>query len=256
MSSRVPLYLAALLLFAKPALHALDPDSPYNGLVLQAISAMPKEGGYSPTSGANRALRNAVLTSGDSLRIDPLHALPSYCSSATYLVFLSVLSQLQAEGRINAAPGTIASLVPSGQPDGTGIWGRWNANGPGTARLFYELGLGRNFTDLSAARPGDFMKIFWSDAIGSSEHGHSVIFLGYDPKTYSLTFWSSNIPGGYGKKSVPLRKIHRMIFSRLEHPSAISRELPRTDPYLASLQRRSSSAGEMARQCGLALTAP
>jgi hypothetical protein len=32
-----------------------------------------------------------------------------------------------------------------GQRDGEGIWGRWNANGPGTARLFHEMNLGENF---------------------------------------------------------------------------------------------------------------
>jgi hypothetical protein len=65
-------------------------------------------------------------------------------------------------------------------PDGESLWGRWNANGPGTARLFYELGLGRNFTSFSAARPGDFLKIFWTDAVGKNENGHSVIFLGLE----------------------------------------------------------------------------
>lgn len=247
------LFLAALLL-AKPALHAAATVAPYNDLVLQAVASMPRGGGYSPSGAANRALRNAVITSGDSLRIDPLHAVPSYCSSATYLVFLKVLSTLQSEHRVTLAPPTLATLVPAGQPDGTGIWGRWNANGPGTARLFYELGLGGNFTDLSAAQPGDFMKIFWNDGIGASEHGHSVIYLGRTTRegVECVRFWSSNIPGGYGEKSVPLGRIRRMLFSRLEHPSAISGTLPRTDAYLASLQHRSSAAGEMAVQCGLA----
>lgn len=250
----MPLFLAALLLLAKSPLQGADPGAPYNELVLEAVASMPKGGGYAPSSSANRALRNAVITSGDSLRIDPLHAVPSYCSSATYLVFLKVLSILQAEHKVALPPAILAALVPAGQPDGTGIWGRWNANGPGTARLFHELGLGGNFTDLSAARPGDFMKIFWNDGIGASEHGHSVIYLGHGTVngTEFVRFWSSNLPGGYGDKSVPLRKIHRMLFSRLEHPSAISGALPRTDAYLASLQRRSSTAGEMAAQCGVA----
>lgn len=247
------LFLAALLL-AKPALCATATAAPYNNLVLQAVASMPPGGGYSPSSAANRALRNAVATSGDTLRIDPLHAVPSYCSSATYLVFLKVISRLQAEHRIILSPGTLAALVPAGQPDGTGIWGRWNANGPGTARLFYELGLGRNFTDLAAAQPGDFMKIFWNDGIGATEHGHSVIYLGRGARegVEFVRFWSSNIPGGYGEKSVPLGRIRRMLFSRLENPSAISGALPRTDAYLSSLQHRSSAAGEMASQCGLA----
>jgi hypothetical protein len=37
----------------------------------------------------------------------------------------------------------VCGIISSSQRDGAGIWGRWNANGPGTARLFYELGLGQ-----------------------------------------------------------------------------------------------------------------
>lgn len=224
---------------------------PLNRLVLEAVASMPAGGGYSVSASANRALSSAVTTSGGALSVNASGATPSYCSGATYLVFLKVIAELCALGRLTLPPDTIASLRPSGQPDGTGVWGRWNANGPGTARLFQELGLGVNFTSLQAARPGDFLKIFWNGGIGASEHGHSVIFLGHDPRTDSLTFWSSNIPGGYGQRTVPLRKISRMLFSRLEHPGALGNPLPRTDVYLRSLQTRSSTPEEMARQCGI-----
>ena len=50
-------------------------------------------------------------------------------------------------------PATLTSLLIAHQRDGQGVWGRWNANGPGTARLFTELRLGRNFTDFAEARP-------------------------------------------------------------------------------------------------------
>src|SRR5256885_5765061 len=49
-------------------------------------------------------------------------------------------------------------MIRDGQRDGEGIWGRWNANGPGTARLFQELGIGRNFVDVSQAQPGEDRK--------------------------------------------------------------------------------------------------
>ena len=187
------------------------------------------------------------------LEIQPTHAVPSYCSGATYLVFLKTLSALQSNRQLSLTPETVTALKPTGQPDGTGIWGRWNANGPGTARLFYELGLGPNFTDLSQAQPGDFLKIFWNDSIGASEHGHSVIFLGTEEKngTKYLKFWSSNIPGGYGEKVVPLSRAHRMLFSRLEHPENINRSLPSTDSYLSSMEHRSSTPAEMAEKCGI-----
>ena len=149
-------------------------------------------------------------------------------------------------------------LRPDGKdtlPDGESVWGRWNANGPGTARLFYELGLGRNFTSFSSARPGDFLKIFWTDAVGKKENGHSVIFLGLESVdgVETVRFWSSNRPGGFGESSVPREKIARAIFSRLEHPEKISDWpiLPQTDTYLASLLTTVSSFPEAARMSGI-----
>ena len=100
---------------------------------------------------------------------------------------------------------TRAALLVRGQRDGEGVWGRWNANGPGTARLFHELDLGRNFTDYALARPGDFMKIFWTSEVGRAERGHSVVYIGRElvGGTERVRFWSSNKPAGYGEKSVP-----------------------------------------------------
>jgi len=230
-------------------------SAPFNQLVLESLRSMPSGGGYSTSAAATGALRHAVTSPDGMLRVDASRAVPSYCSGATYLVFLKTLATLAARHRIDLSPAVIASLRPSGEPDGTGIWGRWNANGPGTARLFHELGLGENFAGLAQAQPGDFLKIFWNDGIGAGEYGHSVIYLksGNRDGVDTVTFWSSNIPGGFGERTVPLRKVRRMIFSRLLHPEAIAGAtgLPRSDRYLASLERRSSSASEMERLCGI-----
>jgi len=189
-------------------------------------------------------------------------AMPGYCSGATYLVFLKTLQALQKSGAISLSRETWSALVPRLRPDGKdtlpdgqSVWGRWNANGPGTARLFHQLGLGRNFTEFSAARPGDFMKIFWTDAVGKKESGHSVIFIGLEDLdgVESVRFWSSNRPGGFGESSVPREKIARAIFSRLEYPERISRwpALPNSDPYLASLLTTDSSFLEAAKMSGI-----
>jgi hypothetical protein len=150
---------------------------------------------------------------------------------------------------------TLNQLVIRDQHDGEGVWGRWNANGPGTARLFYELGLGRNFTDFAQARPGDFMKIFWNKNVGRRESGHSVIFLGLiaHPDGEYVRFWSSNLPGGYGEKEVPRAKVAAAIFSRLMNPENLSRihGVPATDAYLASLLRKKSSLAEATKKCGI-----
>ncbi len=226
-----------------------------NQLVLSSVRTMPAGGGYSAGSTATQALRNAALLHDDVLAINASRAMPSYCSGATYLVFLKVISTLQSEQRLALSPSVLASLLPRGQPDGTGIWGRWNANGPGTARLFAELHLGQNFSDLTRAHPGDFLKIWWTDSIGSSEHGHSVIFIGTENHAGIpyLSFWSSNVPGGFGLKSVPLSRVHRMLFSRLEYPEHLSAtlSLPASDHYLSSLQNHSSSPREMEQLCSV-----
>ena len=99
------------------------------------------------------------------------------------------------------------------------------------------------------------MKIFWNDSIGASERGHSVIFLGVDSAKgeETVSFWSSNQPGGYGSKQVPRSKIKRMLFSRLEHPERLENvaKLPAKDVFLASLEEKSVSPSEAARAVGL-----
>ena len=185
----------------------------------------------------------------------PSAASPSFCSGATYLVFIRTIEALRARGQLQLDFATLNHLIIRDQRDGEGIWGRWNANGPGTARLFHELGLGRNFSSFDQAKPGDFMKIFWSRQVGRREHGHSAIFLGTENrlgKEY-VRYWSSNIPSGYGEKSVPRKKIAYAIFSRLQTPANLSRinNTPLVDTYLASLLRKSSSIDEAGAKCGL-----
>jgi len=228
-------------------------------MILEAIGTMPSDGTYKASASAMAALRQAIQTAGPSLQVDPSQATPSFCSGATYLVFVSVLARLNREDRLQWDQDTATALKVTNQIDGTGIWGRWNANGPGTARLFYELGLGRNFTSLDEAQPGDFLKIFWTEEIGAREIGHSVIYLGRgiqpDGEPF-IRYWSSNEPNGYGIAKVPLRRIKRMLFSRLEHPEAIvrQRQIPSRDGYLAAMLKRSSTEAEMLQMAGL--TAP
>lgn len=227
----------------------------FNDVVLQQVAAMPEGGGYAATTRAHEALAAAVSTDAGSVRIQANKAVPSYCSGATYLVFLKALGELQRRGLLQIDRTQWTALFPAKLADGEGVWGRWNANGPGTPRLFFELGLGKNFSSFEDARPGDFLKIFWTDAVGKSEHGHSVVFLGLEQKdgVEHVRFWSSNKPGGYGEKSVPRSKIVRAIFSRLEKPQNISGavSLPRRDAYLAGLLSRNSSFAEAGRMCGV-----
>lgn len=200
-------------------------------------------------------LGGAVSTNGESIRVDPSLAVPSFCSGATYLVFLKSVQSLIDKGMLSLGQKELKALVVAGQSDGAGIWGRWNANGPGTARLFYELDLGANFQDFARARPGDFMKIFWTKEIGRFERGHSVVFLGTEKRDgiECARFWSSNLPEGYGEKIVPRSKIACAVFSRFERPQNLARlkNLPDLDSYLAQMLSRRSTAAELRQKCGV-----
>jgi len=245
---------AALVLcacFLTPLLNAED----LNGLILEQVKKMPNGGRYSVSHFASIKLQSAAHFESGKFFVVPTAPYPSFCSGATYIVFIKTIETLRERGELQLDFATLDQLMIRDQHDGEGIWGRWNANGPGTARLFRELNLGHNFTDFARAQPGDFMKIFWNNNVGRHESGHSVIFLGRvnHPDGEYVRFWSSNIPSGYGEKEVPRSKIAYAIFSRLETPANLSRihDVPEVDSYLASLLRKESNFAEAARMCGI-----
>jgi hypothetical protein len=227
----------------------------YNSLVLDQVKQMPTGGRYSVSRVAKIRLQSSAHFESGKFFILPSAASPSFCSGATYLVFIRAIETLRARGQLRLDYSTLERLIIRDQRDGEGIWGRWNANGPGTARLFHELGLGSNFDNFDQAKPGDFMKIFWSRQVGRNEHGHSTIFLGTENRADGqyVRFWSSNNPSGYGEKSVPRTKIAYAIFSRLQNPANLTRisGAPFVDRYLASLLRSRSSIAEAGAKCGL-----
>jgi hypothetical protein len=222
---------------------------------LAALEKMPIGGGYSTGVNARDALLASITWEDGKPVFSPKAAQPSFCSGATYLVFVVMLAQQQKADKLKLSPDAWRLLMVEGQSDGQGVWGRWNANGPGTARLFYEAGLGTNFTDIKQAKPGDFMKIFWTDSIGVSEKGHSVVFLGTSDENGQemVSFWSSNQPAGYGTKSVPRNKIQRMLFSRLENPQRLEdvAKLSDKDQFLSSLEEKSVTPAVAAEAIGI-----
>jgi hypothetical protein len=227
----------------------------YNALILDQVHRMPSGGKYSVSHFANIKLQSAAHFESGKFFVIPTKPYVSFCSGATYLVFIKAIEDLRDRGQLQLDFATLNQLIIRDQHDGEGVWGRWNANGPGTARLFYELGLGRNFTDFSQAEPGDFMKIFWNNNVGMRESGHSVIFLGTTQRRDGeyVRFWSSNIGMGYGEKEVPRAKIANAIFSRLEMPANLTRinNAPAIDSYLASLLRKKSNFAEARQKCGI-----
>jgi hypothetical protein len=99
------------------------------------------------------------------------------------------------------------------------------------------------------------MKIFWNPNVGRHEHGHSAIFLAVTQENgvEMVRFWSSNMPNGFGEKTVPKAKIASVIFSRLENAQNIRRALYTLSPknvYLGSLISKDSSLAEALQASG------
>jgi hypothetical protein len=249
------IFLGLTLLLGAAHCFAQRAPGPYNRLILEQVNAMPKGGQYSASRAATLRLQRAAHFESGIFTVVPNFASPSYCSGATYLVFIKTIEALRARDALRLDLATLQSLLIRDQRDGEGIWGRWNANGPGTARLFHELDLGQNFDDFANAQPGDFMKIFWSPEVGRAEHGHSVIYLGMEKKDGidQVKFWSSNMPNGYGEKSVPRSKIVYAVFSRLDSPQNLARfsRIAPTDSYLARLRSARSNRREVRDECGM-----
>ena len=223
----------------------------FNNDILQIINTMPVLGGYDTKQGLP-ALERACAATGGKLIITPSLAQPSYCTVATYLIFLQVV---QKYFDIDATPGLPEALAVHGEDDGVGIWGRWDANGPATPCLFYQLNLGTNFTDWNQAQKGDFIKISWNGLVGKDEHGHSAIFMGTETVdgVETVSYWSSNTGKGYCTNTRPRADFPFVIFSRLESPENIAGALtlPRSDPYLTGLESQASTQAEALAHSGI-----
>ncbi|MFK7849460.1 MAG: hypothetical protein AB8D78_00655 [Akkermansiaceae bacterium] len=213
-------------------------DLDFHSKVLTAVQSMPSGGGYDGGDPTKNLLHGACALEDGKLRVDASRAKPSFCSGATYLVLLKALGD-----------GPEALLPEMDQQDGHGVFGRWNSNGPGAAKLVADLDAGKNYTSWSQARPGDFLKIWWTDQIGGRERGHLVVYLGHDENV--VRFWSSNQPGGYGAKSVSRSDCKRVLFTRIDRPGrfASADKLSAVDPWLARMLREDFTWAEVVKKC-------
>ncbi|MBG7608409.1 MAG: hypothetical protein IZT59_10320 [Verrucomicrobia bacterium] len=212
--------------------------SDFNSKILATVWAMPTGGGYDGSDPTKNLLHAACNLTDGEIRVNANQAKPSFCSGATYLLLLKALISSSEE------------LLPEiDQQDGHGVFGRWNSNGPGAAKLVKDLRAGKNFTSWDQAQPGDFLKIWWTDRIGGRERGHLAVYLGHDAK--NVSFWSSNQPAGYGTKSVPRSDCRRVLFTRITRPErfATAKNLPAVDPWLARMLREDFTWNEVVAKC-------
>ncbi len=185
-----------------------------NDVVLEQIRTMPSGGGYATNLAAHQGLASSVTVFG--LGADPAaknltrlllrRHLPRFPKDA-----FRPCKKQSADSLAGDLAGPYPRLRPDSTdtlPDGESLWGRWNANGPGTARLFHELKLGRNFTDFADARPGDFMKIFWTDAVGKKRPATPWSFSAWPPWMASSRFASgpATSPMASARKPYPARR--------------------------------------------------
>jgi hypothetical protein len=215
-----------------------------NKLVMDAVKQMPSSMKYESGDERIDALGSAIKNVNGHLVVNPSDAGNAFCSGATYLVLMKALSQAQANNQVHLSTEAINALLvhsKAEQPDGYGAWGRWNADGPGSAMMVKDLGVGANFTQLDNALPGDFMRLFWNDKIGEngkqSENAHSVVFDSFRECANgpNVCFWSANSKndvstpgdradkkGGWALKCAPRQKIVRTVLSRVTDLNAFN----------------------------------
>src|ERR1700751_2166093 len=112
-----------LLLFSPVCAQSAPPiGNDPNRVILALLNSMPIGGGYSATAAATRDLQSAVQARGGILRVDPSVARTTYCSGATYLVFVRAIHSLLPQSAFGG--GLAEALAVNGQPDGVGVWGR------------------------------------------------------------------------------------------------------------------------------------
>ena len=265
----------------------------FREIVISEIAEVEPYGGYS-TKGTTalfkqtawKGLHKAFRMRGGKPVIDLGKARPSFCSGAVYLLLTrSVLTwdtyvngggKISSDAWIAMKPYTMKGLDYPPQDDGVGLWGCANANGPGLAVALKKIGAAVNTViDLrsayasdeeywsvwDSAEPGDFLKIFRTEAIGRSEKGHMVVYLGSQYAVRGgrrddlIWYWSSNGSGestakGYYITSCYASEITRGVITKVADPAAFANaytvEPTDEDKWLASLLRdKDATVAEM-----------
>jgi len=278
----------------------------YNAMILKIIDGLPTGGGYSlSASHVELPTITAHNIGGGHWEMRVYDGHPTHCTGATYTVYAHLVALLHNSGAIRLSPTQLRALavlrtMPDGtaRTDGEGPFAIFNSNGAGAAALLKHTGTGFSFRDdkLMYARPGDFLKLFWNENVGSTERGHQAIYTGHREieGRDMICFWSSQsqkkkrrgghteplyfpasaaakVQDGYGVVCRPRSDIKAMIFSRItcmEHlaagladmavKSAVRGATPDlfVDDYLFAIRTQPSDHATLDRTYGILRAAP
>lgn len=196
------------------AVDSIQAKEPEGGTYFIGVKANPSESPISfPVMFRDRPILNPPRSS-------------SYCSGATYAVFMTALEFLLPPTRPGFSESIIEALRMQ-EPDGgrredtVKLYGWWNADGPGCYFALCEYTqMGRRIKP-GDALAGDFVNINWVNG-----PGHSVVFLQWEKTADGepgMRFWSSqSSTNGLGDKVVPLSSISGFVFTRLTAPEKLA----------------------------------
>src|SRR5438046_1313089 len=85
---------------------------------------MPQGGRYSVSHFAKIRLQSSAHFESGKFFVVPSG--PSFCSGATYLVFIRTIEALRARGELSLDYSSLERLIIRNQRDGEGVWGRSN----------------------------------------------------------------------------------------------------------------------------------
>ena len=123
----------------------------YNGLILKIARAMPESGGYQSTDDRIDALGAAIQISGGKISVKPKRAGATFCSAATYLVFIQAIARLQRLGGLRLSSAAVDELRPLGKSRAARrLWnlGQMECKRPGNRPFVQGARLGKEFFQL------------------------------------------------------------------------------------------------------------
>src|SRR5207244_6202588 len=113
------------------------PAAGLNSLILEQIQKMPTGGKYSVSHFAKIKLESAAHFESGKFFVIPTAPYPSFCSGATYIVFIKTIEALSDSGQLQLDLATINQLVIRVKHDDEGLWGHWYAIGTRKAQIIY-----------------------------------------------------------------------------------------------------------------------